>query len=427
MTSQSSSVNTHQQGNPLLKQVLQDTSFQTKYNLKPFSFGETCGFLSSQSNREPSRLHSETETREAVDRIKAEPGICLANSTETSAESLSDVKIEPVLDLAVEQVRKDIETTCEMLSINSDPRRWTKEDVKSWLLWTLQLYHIPMSMINMELWNMDGNMVVSLPEEDFKQRLPEGADMMYAQFDIWRSNANYFDSMPNFGSQSCANQAAQQQVPRYAPPPYPEYGSWPSHQQESSNPTMMESQGQQPSTMDEASFSDTSYMLQLLDQQNNPHEPPNPYPVPKTEPEIVGMTPPPPPYTGTAGAHTPTHSDNMEEDEDEEEEEIEVPVVKVPGSSRPGTNIHLWQFVKELLLQPQLYGNYIHWIDRSKGVFKIVDSVKVATLWGKRKNRPAMNYDKLSRSLRQYYKKGIMKKTERSQRLVYQFCHPYHL
>ena len=42
-------------------------------------------------------------------------------------------------------------------------------------------------------------------------------------------------------------------------------------------------------------------------------------------------------------------------------------------------------------------------------------------------NRPAMNYDKLSRSLRQYYKKGIMKKTERSQRLVYQFCHPYHV
>ncbi|XP_028173284.1 DNA-binding protein D-ETS-4-like [Ostrinia furnacalis] len=59
------------------------------------------------------------------------------------------------------------------------------------------------------------------------------------------------------------------------------------------------------------------------------------------------------------------------------------------------------------------------------GVFKIEDSVRVARLWGKRKNRPAMNYDKLSRSIRQYYKKGIMKKTERSQRLVYQFCHPY--
>ena len=57
----------------------------------------------------------------------------------------------------------------------------------------------------------------------------------------------------------------------------------------------------------------------------------------------------------------------------------------------------------------------------------IVDSVRVAELWGKRKNRPAMNFDKLSRSLRQYYKKGIMKKTSRPQRLVYQFCAPYHL
>ena len=97
------------------------------------------------------------------------------------------------------------------------------------------------------------------------------------------------------------------------------------------------------------------------------------------------------------------------------------------GGGRSTTSIHLWQFVKELLLQPQLYSASIHWVDREAGIFKIVDSNRVATLWGKRKNRPAMNYDKLSRSLRQYYKKGIMKKTERTQRLVYQFCHPYHL
>ena len=97
------------------------------------------------------------------------------------------------------------------------------------------------------------------------------------------------------------------------------------------------------------------------------------------------------------------------------------------SGGRSTTSIHLWQFVKELLLQPQLYSASIHWVDREAGIFKIVDSNRVATLWGKRKNRPAMNYDKLSRSLRQYYKKGIMKKTERTQRLVYQFCHPYHL
>lgn len=97
-----------------------------------------------------------------------------------------------------------------------------------------------------------------------------------------------------------------------------------------------------------------------------------------------------------------------------------------PRSGRQGgSHIHLWQFLKELLASPQTHGTAIRWLDRNKGVFKIEDSVRVARLWGRRKNRPAMNYDKLSRSIRQYYKKGIMKKTERSQRLVYQFCHPY--
>ena len=36
--------------------------------------------------------------------------------------------------------------------------------------------------------------------------------------------------------------------------------------------------------------------------------------------------------------------------------------------------------------------------------------LQVARRWGLQKNRPAMNYDKLSRSLRYYYEKGIMQK-----------------
>uniref|UniRef100_A0A8C5T0S0 ETS domain-containing protein n=1 Tax=Malurus cyaneus samueli TaxID=2593467 RepID=A0A8C5T0S0_9PASS len=83
-------------------------------------------------------------------------------------------------------------------------------------------------------------------------------------------------------------------------------------------------------------------------------------------------------------------------------------------SSCAGQPIHLWQFLKELLLKPHNYGR----------IFKIEDSAQVARLWGIRKNRPAMNYDKLSRSIRQYYKKGIIRKPDISQRLVYQFVHP---
>jgi SAM pointed domain-containing ETS transcription factor len=113
-------------------------------------------------------------------------------------------------------------------------------------------------------------------------------------------------------------------------------------------------------------------------------------------------------------------------DEDEDCEAAVTSVTAGSVSSR-GAHIHLWQFLKELLAAPQVHGSCVRWLDRSAGVFKIEDSVRVARLWGARKNRPAMNYDKLSRSIRQYYKKGIMKKTERSQRLVYQFCHPYSL
>ena len=120
------------------------------------------------------------------------------------------------------------------------------------------------------------------------------------------------------------------------------------------------------------------------------------------------------------------------EDEEEDEERAASSASSRTGQattspSPNGSHIHLWQFLKELLSQPAVHGSAIRWLDRQRGVFKIEDSVRVAKLWGKRKNRPAMNYDKLSRSIRQYYRKGIMKKTERSQRLVYQFCQPYAL
>ncbi|XP_030231376.1 SAM pointed domain-containing Ets transcription factor [Gadus morhua] len=93
-------------------------------------------------------------------------------------------------------------------------------------------------------------------------------------------------------------------------------------------------------------------------------------------------------------------------------------------SSSSGQPIHLWQFLRELLLKPHNHGRCIRWLNKEKGIFKIEDSAHVARLWGLRKNRPAMNYDKLSRSIRQYYKKGIIRKPDVSQRLVYQFVNP---
>uniref|UniRef100_A0A8C5MTK8 ETS transcription factor ELK3 n=1 Tax=Leptobrachium leishanense TaxID=445787 RepID=A0A8C5MTK8_9ANUR len=54
------------------------------------------------------------------------------------------------------------------------------------------------------------------------------------------------------------------------------------------------------------------------------------------------------------------------------------------------------------------------------GEFKLLKAEEVAKLWGLRKNKTNMNYDKLSRALRYYYDKNIIKKVI-GQKFVYKF------
>jgi hypothetical protein len=82
------------------------------------------------------------------------------------------------------------------------------------------------------------------------------------------------------------------------------------------------------------------------------------------------------------------------------------------------SNITLWQFLLELLLSGQ-YTHLISWTNH-EGEFKLLNSEEVARLWGMRKNKPNMNYDKLSRALRYYYDKNIIRKVM-GQKFVYRF------
>uniref|UniRef100_UPI00358FA124 protein c-ets-1-B-like n=1 Tax=Myxine glutinosa TaxID=7769 RepID=UPI00358FA124 len=97
------------------------------------------------------------------------------------------------------------------------------------------------------------------------------------------------------------------------------------------------------------------------------------------------------------------------------------PFREVTAFPRRGS-LQLWQFLVALLEDPT-HANTIVWTGRGME-FKLLDPEEVARLWGMQKNRPAMNYDKLSRSLRYYYEKGIMQKVAR-ERYVYKFvCNP---
>nr|XP_015201501.1 PREDICTED: ETS translocation variant 3-like protein [Lepisosteus oculatus] len=85
-----------------------------------------------------------------------------------------------------------------------------------------------------------------------------------------------------------------------------------------------------------------------------------------------------------------------------------------PGSRQ----IQLWHFILELLARDDL-GAVIGW-QGEWGEFVIRDPEEVARLWGARKGKPHMNYDKLSRALRYYYNKRILHKTK-GKRFTYKF------
>jgi len=73
---------------------------------------------------------------------------------------------------------------------------------------------------------------------------------------------------------------------------------------------------------------------------------------------------------------------------------------------------HLWEFIHELLNVSELQQQAMHrgcepnqvapviWESKEQGVFRVVDSKRLAKLWGEHKHNKTMTYEKLSRSLR---------------------------
>jgi len=80
--------------------------------------------------------------------------------------------------------------------------------------------------------------------------------------------------------------------------------------------------------------------------------------------------------------------------------------------------IQLWQFLLELLTDKTCQ-SFIAWTGDG-WEFKMIDPDEVARRWGNRKNKPKMNYEKLSRGLRYYYDKNIILKTA-GKRYIYRF------
>ncbi|XP_077458664.1 ETS-related transcription factor Elf-3 isoform X1 [Stigmatopora argus] len=116
------------------------------------------------------------------------------------------------------------------------------------------------------------------------------------------------------------------------------------------------------------------------------------------------------------------------------ESQIKRPRGRPPKVSREHSNIydpskknkhaprgtHLWEFIRDILINPEKNQGLMKWEDRREGVFKFLKSEAVAQMWGQKKKNSSMTYEKLSRAMRYYYRREILERVD-GRRLVYKF------
>uniref|UniRef100_A0A8C0SBS3 ETS proto-oncogene 1, transcription factor n=1 Tax=Canis lupus familiaris TaxID=9615 RepID=A0A8C0SBS3_CANLF len=113
----------------------------------------------------------------------------------------------------------------------------------------------------------------------------------------------------------------------------------------------------------------------------------------------------------------PLQTDTLQTDYFAIKQEVVTPDNMCMGRTSSGP-IQLWQFLLELLTDKSCQ-SFISWVGDG-WEFKLSDPEEVARRWGKRKNKPKMNYEKLSCGLCYYYDKNIIQETA-SKRYVYRF------
>lgn len=119
------------QDHQVLRGFLQDTSFQRKHNLKPLPLENLFGGLSQRGD------------------------------------------IEPVISLALQHAKQEVQATCNALNISPNPYDWSEQQVQLWIKWTVKQFKLEPVMKSEILFPENGQMFATLSDDDFIQRTPE--------------------------------------------------------------------------------------------------------------------------------------------------------------------------------------------------------------------------------------------------------------
>ncbi|XP_018012706.1 protein C-ets-2 [Hyalella azteca] len=101
-----------------------------------------------------------------------------------------------------------------------------------------------------------------------------------------------------------------------------------------------------------------------------------------------------------------------------------VPAAKcapVKTSSRRKRGRKLWEFLLDLLENPECNPSIIRWEDKSNGVFRLKEQEIIARKWGQRREKKDnLSYDYFARALRYHYKSRMLVSVP-ERKLVYKF------
>ncbi|CAG9864438.1 unnamed protein product [Phyllotreta striolata] len=319
-------------------------------------------------------------------------------------------------------------------SLPSDPRVWNRDDVASFLQWAEREFDI--QPIDHDMFQMNGKAMCLLTRTDLAERAPGSGDVLHNVLQILVREANNLQRMlPN----SPVTPTSRHPYPLspHSHPPTPNWGgvhadatphgavSIAAIMAQSNSTTLspapsVDSQASSPKHADNQAFGHSIF-------SNGSGSNPSDSDEDGDNKKCYGGSPP---NTPTATAYSFMSQMPYFPPRSPKEPVLNPAAFKNSSQreffpndpSEPNTNGRLlWDFLQQLLNDPaQRYTSYIAWKNRETGVFKIVDPPGLAKLWGIQKNHLSMNYDKMSRALRYYYRVNILRKVQ-GERHCYQF------
>ena len=330
------------------------------------------------------------------------------------------------------------------LGIARDPRGWSRDQVAHWINWAVREFSLYGASLDNFVYSLTGRELCSLSKEQFVSRAPLFmGDILWTHLDILQretdNKENIKTNLP-VSSQSYNTVAQSQSHYQQNMKTYTSMNTFSHnvhHQQQQQQPSQQQQQLQPATTQHQQQH-------QPVTTQHQQQPPPQPYVAQTPERGQSGYHPT---YSSSPGGYldqyawfpsqqwpqyqqVPSTPHNTYHHLRGDSRDCSPNTSFSPSSSNttmamsasPNFNgsgpIQLWQFLLELLCNKSCQ-SIICWTGAG-WEFRMIDPDEVATRWGLRKNKPKMNYEKMSRGLRYYYDKNILVKTA-GKRYIYKF------